>query len=51
LVKPILSTQERKLLSETRDTLEELLEAEVTLRDKALTNPARDEGDVKTGSL
>jgi predicted RNase H-like HicB family nuclease len=37
LAKSILSAQEWKLLSETRDILEELLETEEALRDKTLT--------------
>jgi aminoglycoside phosphotransferase family enzyme len=36
LAKLLLSEQERKLLMETRDILEELLEADGVLRDKAL---------------
>jgi plasmid stability protein len=48
----MLSAQERKLLSETRDILEELLETEEVLRDKALTKSIRDSReDVKTGRL
>lgn len=44
--------QERKLLSETRDILEELLETEEVLRDKALTKSIRDsKEDVKMGRL
>lgn|GEM_PF-3653127 len=37
MAKSMLSAQERKLRSETRDILEELLETEEVLRDKALT--------------
>jgi len=52
LAKSILSAQERKLLSETRDILEELLETEEVLRDKALTKSIRDsQEDVKAGRL
>jgi hypothetical protein len=48
----MLSAQERKLLSETRDILEELLETEEVLRDKALTKSIRDsQEDVKMGRL
>lgn len=44
--------QERKLLSETRDILEELLETEEVLRDKALTKSIRDsKEDAKAGRL
>ena len=52
MAKSILSAQERKLLSETRDILEELLETEEVLRDKALMKSIRDsQEDVKTGRL
>jgi len=52
LAKSILSAQERKLLSETRDILEELLETEEVLRDRALTRSIRDsQEDVKAGRL
>jgi hypothetical protein len=37
----MLSAQERKRLSETRDILEELLETEEVLSDKALTKTIR----------
>jgi hypothetical protein len=48
----MLSAQERKLLLETRDILEELLETEEVLRDKALTKSIRDsQEDVKMGRL
>ena len=48
----MLSAQERKLLSETRDILEELLETEEVLRDRALTKSIRDsQEDVKAGRL
>jgi len=46
----MLSAQERKLLSETRDILEELLETEEVLRDKALMKSLSDsQEDVKAG--
>jgi len=52
LAKSILSAQERKLLSETRDILEELLETEEIIRDKALTKSIKDsQEDVKAGRL
>jgi hypothetical protein len=52
LAKSMLSAQERKLLSETRDILEELLETEEVLRDRALTKSISDsQGDVKAGRL
>jgi len=52
LAKSILSAQERKMLSETRDILEELLETEEVLRDKALTKSIRNsQEDVKAGRL
>ena len=52
MAKSILSAQERKLLSETRDILEELLETEEVLRDKALTKPIRNSQEhVKAGRL
>jgi len=52
LAKSMLSAQERKLLLETRDILEELLETEEVLRDKALTKSIRDsQEDVKMGRL
>jgi hypothetical protein len=52
LARSILSAQERKLLSETRDILEELLETEEVLRDKALTKSIREsQEDVKAGRL
>ena len=50
--KPMLPARERKLLSETRDILEELLETEEVLRDKALTRSIRNsQEDVKAGRL
>jgi len=52
LARSMLSAQERKLLLETRDILEELLETEEVLRDKALTKSIRDsQEDVKMGRL
>ena len=48
----MLSAQERKLLLETRDILEELLETEEVLRDEGLMKSLRDSReDVKTGRL
>jgi hypothetical protein len=48
----MLSAQERKLLSETRDILEELLETEEVLRDKALMKSIRDsQEDARMGRL
>ena len=52
MAKSMLSAQERKLLSETRDILEELLETEEVLRDKRLMKSIRDsQEDVKNGRL
>jgi len=52
LAKLLLSEQERKLLTETRDILEELLETEEVLRDKALMKSVRaSRADVKAGRL
>ena len=52
MAKSMLSAQERKLLSETRDILEERLETEEVLRDKALTKSISDsQEDVKMGRL
>ena len=52
MAKSMLSAQERKLLSETRDILEELLETEEVLRDEVLMKSIRDSReDVKTGRL
>jgi hypothetical protein len=52
LAKSMLSAQERKLLSETRDILEELLETEEALRDKRLMKSIRDsQEDVRMGRL
>jgi len=48
----MLSAQERKLLLETRDILEELLETEEVLRDEALMKSIRDSReDVRAGRL
>jgi hypothetical protein len=52
LAKLLLSEQERKLLMETCDILEELLGTEEGLRDKALMKSIKDShGDVKAGRL
>ena len=52
MARSILSARERKLVSETRDILEELLETEEVLRDKALTKSIREsQEDVKAGRL
>ena len=52
MAKSMLSAQERKLLLETRGILEELLETEEVLRDKALTKSIRDsQEDVNMGRL
>jgi hypothetical protein len=52
LAKLLLSAQERKLLLETRGILEELLETEEILRDKALMKSVKDsQTDVKTGRI
>jgi hypothetical protein len=52
LAKSMLSAQERKLLLETRDILEELLETEEVLRDRALTKSISDsQEDVRMGRL
>jgi hypothetical protein len=48
----MLSAQERKLLSETRDILEELLETEEVLRDRRLMRSIKDSReDVRMGRL
>jgi hypothetical protein len=48
----MLSAQERKLLSETRDILEELLETEEVLKDKRLMESIRDsQEDARMGRL
>jgi hypothetical protein len=48
----MLSAQERKLLLETRDILEERLETEEVLRDEGLMKSIRDSReDVKTDRL
>lgn len=50
MAKSLLSTQDRKLLLETRHLLEELLETEEVLRDKALMKSIREsQRDVKMG--
>lgn len=52
MAKLLFSAQERKLLLETRDILEELLETEEVLRDKALMKSVKDsQTDVKTGRI
>ena len=52
MAKSMLSAQERKLLSERRDILEELLETEEVLRDKRLMKSIRDsQEDVRMGRL
>ena len=52
LAKSLLSTQDRKLLVETRHLLEELLETEEVLRDKALMKSTKEsQRDVKSGRL
>ena len=52
MARTMLSAQERKLLLETRDILEELLETEEVLRDKALMKSIKDsQEDVKRGRL
>ena len=52
MAKSMLSAQERKLLLETRDILEELLETEEVLRDEVLMKSIRDSReDAKTGRL
>jgi hypothetical protein len=52
LAKSMLSAQERKLLSETRDILEELLETEEVSRDRRLMKSIRDsQEDVRMGRL
>jgi hypothetical protein len=48
----MLSAQERKLLSETRDILEEILETEEVARDRSLMRSIRDsQEDVRMGRL
>ena len=52
MAKSMLSAQERKLLSETRDILEELLETEEVLRDRRLMRSIKDSReDVRMGRL
>lgn len=50
MAKSLLSTQDRKLLLETRHLLDELLETEEVLRDKALMKSIREsQRDMKMG--
>ncbi len=50
MAKSLLTQQDRQLLLETRDVLEELLETEEILRDKALMKSiVQSRKDVKTG--
>ena len=50
--KSLLTQQDRKLLLETRNILEELLETEEVLRDKTLMESIKQSRrDVKTGRL
>lgn len=50
LAKSLLTQQDRQLLLETRDVLEELLETEEILRDKALMKSiVQSRRDVKAG--
>jgi len=52
LAKSLLTQQDRKLLLETRNILDELLETEEVLRDRALMESIRQSRrDVKTGSF
>ncbi len=52
MAKFLLSTQDRKLLLETRHLLDELLETEEVLRDKALMKSIREsQRDMKMGRL
>ncbi len=52
MAKSLLSTQDRKLLLETRHLLEELLETEEVLRDKVLMKSIREsQRDMKMGRL
>ena len=52
LARLLLYVQERKLLLETRNILEELLETVEVLRDKALMKSVKDsQRDVKRGRL
>ena len=52
MAKSLLSAPERRLLMETRDLLEELLETEEVLKDKALMRSVKDsQRDVKAGRL
>ncbi len=50
MAKSLLSTQDRKLLLETRHLLEELLETEEVLRDKGLMKSIKEsQRDMKMG--
>jgi hypothetical protein len=52
LAKALLSRQDRRLLLQTHDLLEELLETKKVLRDKRLMKSIREsQGDVKGGRL
>ena len=52
LAKSLLTQQDRKLLLETRNILDELLETEEVLRDRALMESiSQSRRDVKTGSF
>ena len=52
LAKSMLSEQEKKLLFETRDLLDELLETEQVLQDKALLRSIRaSQRDAKAGRV
>ncbi len=52
MAKSLLSTQDRKLLLETRHLLEELLETEEVLRDKGLMKSIKEsQRDMKMGRL
>jgi hypothetical protein len=52
LAKSLLTQQDRRLLIETRNILEELLETEEVLRDKALMKSLmQSRRDVKTGRV
>lgn len=52
MAKSLLSAQDRKLLLDTRDILEELLETEEVLRDKRLMRSLRESRkDVKQGRI
>jgi hypothetical protein len=52
LAKPLLTQQDRQLLLETRNILDELLETEEILRDKALMKSIRQSRrDLKAGRV